>query len=131
MNYFVQGLQGRPGLIVAIVILLTYKLQPLDRTVFGPLKKALNIACDSWMVNNPEKSMTIYNVPDIICTALPQAVTYQNIRSAFRVSGIYPFNRNILGDIDFASSTVTDLPCPESNNVKLGTNNDGHGQAYQ
>ncbi|KAL4107719.1 hypothetical protein QTP88_018015 [Uroleucon formosanum] len=30
----------------------SHKLQPLDRSVFGSLKKNVNTACDSWIVNN-------------------------------------------------------------------------------
>lgn len=39
----------------------SHKLQPLDRTVFGPFKKYLNSAGDSWIINNPGKTMTIYD----------------------------------------------------------------------
>ncbi|CAH3997972.1 unnamed protein product [Pieris brassicae] len=33
----------------------THKLQPLDRAAFGPVKKAVNTACDNWMRSNPGK----------------------------------------------------------------------------
>ncbi|ELT93700.1 hypothetical protein CAPTEDRAFT_207955 [Capitella teleta] len=33
----------------------SHKLQPLDRTVYGPLKTFYNAACDSWMLRNPGK----------------------------------------------------------------------------
>ncbi|KAB0805686.1 hypothetical protein PPYR_02656 [Photinus pyralis] len=35
----------------------SHKLQPLDRSVYGPLKKYINTACDSWMRNNPGKTI--------------------------------------------------------------------------
>lgn len=90
----------------------SHKLQPLDRTVFGPLKKAVNRACDSWMVSNPGKSMTIYDIPGILTTAYPQAMTIQNIQSGCRTTGIWPFNRDIFSDTDFAPSLVTDREYP-------------------
>ena len=31
----------------------SHKLQPLDRTVYGPLKHYVNNAMDRWMTNNP------------------------------------------------------------------------------
>lgn len=37
----------------------SHKLQPLDRSVYGPFKKYLNSACDSWITNHPGKTMTI------------------------------------------------------------------------
>nr|XP_047132505.1 MFS-type transporter clz9-like [Hydra vulgaris] len=43
----------------------THKLQPLDRTVFGPLKRFYNAACDNWVVTNP-RPMTIYDIVSIV-----------------------------------------------------------------
>ena len=37
----------------------SHKLQPLDRSVFGPLKKFVAVAQDAWMKNHPGQSMTI------------------------------------------------------------------------
>ncbi|XP_045456095.1 MFS-type transporter clz9-like [Melitaea cinxia] len=41
----------------------THKLQPMDRAIFGPLKKAINTACDNWMRSNAGKVMTICQWP--------------------------------------------------------------------
>lgn len=52
----------------------SHRLQPLDRTVFGPFKKFYNSFVDSWMTNNPGKTMTIYDIPGIITSAWPLAL---------------------------------------------------------
>jgi len=62
------------------------------------------------MVNNPSKTMTIYEIPEMVKQALPLAVTSNNITGGFTVSGIYCFNPNIFTDIDFMPSYVTDRP---------------------
>ncbi|XP_065172178.1 uncharacterized protein, partial [Atheta coriaria] len=90
----------------------SHKLQPLDRSVFGPLKKAINTACDGWMRSHPGKTMSIYDIPGIIKTAMPQAFTQANIQAGFSKTGIYPFNRNLFQEIDFAPSFVTDRSNP-------------------
>lgn len=54
--------------------------------------------------------MTIYDIPAIVKVSLPSAITRQNIMSGFAVTGIWPFNRNIFTDVDFAPSYVTDRP---------------------
>ena len=51
----------------------THKLQPLDRTLFGPLKKAMNTASDNWMRTNVAKVMAIYDIPSITKTAFDVA----------------------------------------------------------
>lgn len=88
----------------------SHKLQPLDRSVNGPLKKYISSAFDSWMVNNPGKTMTIYEIPEMVKQALPLAAIPNNITAGFTVSGIYPFNPNIFTDIDLMPSYVTDWP---------------------
>lgn len=73
----------------------SHKLQPLDRSVFGPLKKAVNSTCDGWMRSHPGKTMTIYDIPGILTTAIPLALTQSNIQAGFRTTGIVPFNRHL------------------------------------
>ena len=91
----------------------SHKLQPLDRTVFGPLKKLVNSAQDSWMRNHPGRSMTIYDIPSQIRYSWPLAATPKNIISGFRVAVIFPYNDNIFDDHDFAPCSVTDRPAPQ------------------
>lgn len=54
----------------------SHKLQPVDRLVNGPLKKAVNSACDAWMRSHPGSTMTIYDIPSIVAKAYPLALTY-------------------------------------------------------
>ncbi|GBP09108.1 Jerky protein homolog-like [Eumeta japonica] len=88
----------------------THRLQPLDRSVYGPLKKYINNAMDQWMVNHPGQSMTIYDIPGIIAQAFPLAVSPSNIVTGYKACGICTFNRDIFQDHDFMPSSVTDRP---------------------
>lgn len=94
----------------------SHKLQPLDRSVYGPFKKYVNSACDSWMTSN-RRPMNIYDIPGIVKTALPNAINPNNITAGFRVSGIFPFNNDIFGDADFMPSYVSDRPDPSAQNT--------------
>ncbi|XP_052340158.1 uncharacterized protein LOC118361090 [Oncorhynchus keta] len=85
----------------------SHKLQPLDRSVYGPLKKMMNSASDAWMRVNSRKAMTIYDIP-----GLPGATTPTNIQAGFRFTGIWPYNLDIFQECDFAPSLVTDHPAP-------------------
>nr|CAH7729490.1 unnamed protein product [Callosobruchus chinensis] len=113
----------------------TGKLQPLDRSVYGPLKKAINTACDGWMRNHPGKTMTFYDIPSIIKIAMPVALTQANIQAGFRNTGIFPFNRDIFQEVDSAPSLVTDRPNPNTleeatvPNVQIALTPDG--QSHQ
>lgn len=88
----------------------SHKLQPLDRSVYGPFKKYVNSASDSWMLNHPGSTMTIYDLPEIVASAFPLAFTPSNIQAGFKACGIFPLNRDVFTDQDFAPSYVTDRP---------------------
>ena len=80
--------------------LCSHKMQSIDRSVYGPLKKFYNSACDSWMLQNGGKCLTIYDVAARLGCALPQAMTPVNIQSGFLVAGIWPFDRHVFSDND-------------------------------
>lgn len=60
--------------------------------------------------DEPGKRMTIYHIPALVRDALPLAITPKNITSGFRCSGIWPLNRNIFTEDEFAPSNVTHNP---------------------
>ena len=84
----------------------THKLQPLDVGVMGPFKTAYNAATDLWMLHNPGKTFTIYQVAASVGLAFLKAIT-PNIVAAFKKTGIFPYDRNVFTDIDFMCSSVT------------------------
>lgn len=92
----------------------SHKLQPLDRCVFGPLKKYFNRAMDEWMRSNPGRCVSIYEIASLSATAFSRSVTPENIHSAFKCTGIYPFNSMIFQDHEFISASVTDQPLPSA-----------------
>ena len=86
------------------------KLQLLDLTVFGPFKTFDSQGTNDWMISNPEKAISIYDLPLICSTAWDRAATPVNIKSGFLSSGIFPLDRSIFSDQDFLCSAVTDRP---------------------
>ncbi|CAH1957908.1 unnamed protein product [Acanthoscelides obtectus] len=54
--------------------------------------------------------MNIYDIP---------TVTPLNIQKGFKVTGIWPFNRQIFQDDEFLPSEVTDRPKPENINTAM------------
>lgn len=82
------------------------RLQPLERSAYDPLKKAVNSTCDEWMRSHPGKTMSIYDIPGIVASAMPVALTPSNIQAGFRETGIYPYNRPLFSELDFAPAFV-------------------------
>ena len=59
--------------------------------------------------------MTIYDIPGIVRTAFPNAITTKNIISGFQIKGGYLFNRDIFSEIDFLRLYTTDRSDPDAN----------------
>ena len=88
----------------------SHKLQPLDRSVYGPFKTFYNQAANAFMVSHPGKTITIYDVAELVRKADEQTLIPRSIRSGFAASGIWPFNRDVFGEDEFLSSYVSDRP---------------------
>ena len=92
----------------------SHKLQPLDLSVFGPLKKRTASAQQNWLRNHPGQSMTMYDLPGVVGEAWTDSLVGRNITAGFQKAGIFPFNRQVFSDGDYAPSSVTDRPDPSS-----------------
>ena len=97
----------------------SHELQPLDRTVYGPLKRYYNAACDGLIVSNKGRTMSIYDIPAMVGIAFSRAMTPDNILSGFKVSDVLPFDWDIFPDSEFLPSDVTDRPDPRSTDAAV------------
>lgn len=86
------------------------KQQPLDKTVYKPLKGAYNRAMDSWVFAHLGNTVSIYGVSEIFKEAFVEAMTPKNIINGFKSCGIFPFNCNIFFPNEFLTSFVSDRP---------------------
>jgi len=90
------------------------KLQPLDVGVFAPFKKFYNSAVDSFMLNNPGKTVTIYDIAELVAEAFLKAFVQKNIINSFAKTGISPFNPEVFTDEELLCSSVTDREEPSA-----------------
>ena len=68
----------------------SFKLQPLDCTVFGPYKTYYNACLNNWMLSNQDKTVPIYNVAGITGKSFSKEFTKHNTEMGFNVTGIIP-----------------------------------------
>lgn len=92
----------------------TARMQPLDVGLNGPFKSYYNGAVDSWLLRNPGKNLSIYNVAECVGIAYPRAMTPANITQALKKCGIFPFDDQIFTDLDFLPSEITNRPATEN-----------------
>ena len=80
----------------------SHRLQPLDVSFMTSLSTYFN--------PNPGRVITMFQIGAVFGSAYITAATPEVAISGFRATGIYPVNRNIFSDSDFAPSDVTDQP---------------------
>lgn len=97
----------------------TAKMQPLNVGINDPFKVYYNSAVESWLLKNPGKPITIYNVADCVGQAYTKSITPINIASAFKKCGIFPYDADIFTEIDFMPSWVTDRDQADCKIVKI------------
>ena len=87
---------------------MTHKLQPLDVSFFGSLKKFYSQQCDSWMVSHPRNVITDRQVAQLLGGAYKKAATAGNAINGCSACGIEPFNDDVFDDSDFAACITTE-----------------------
>lgn len=103
----------------------SHRLQPLDVSVYGPFKARFKSQQNNWLVSNPGKTISIYNIAELANTSFVESFSPKNITSVFAKCGIFPFNRDIFSDQDFLTSFVSDRPNPY---VENNENDDGNNR---
>lgn len=99
----------------------SHRLQPLDVSIYGPFKARYREAMNAWMLSNPGKRVSIYEVAQFANTAYIAAFSMENAIAGFQKTGVHPFNRNTFIEDDFLSSFVTDRPAVELHNAEVFT----------
>ena len=84
----------------------SHVLQPLDVAVFGSFKSCYYSLCQDFMRKHIGSKITRYNICEIACRAYAKSNTPANITSAFRKTGIYPFNPTVITPSLLAPSVV-------------------------
>ena len=62
----------------------THKMQLLDRTFLKAMKSGYNLAADTWMVVNPGKRITFFEMAGIFATAYTKSATIEKAVNGFR-----------------------------------------------
>lgn len=86
----------------------SHRLQPLDVSIYGPVKTYYKSQCTAWMRNHVGNPLEIRHIPAIVESVLDLALTPKNIKAGFQASGICPYNPDIFTDSDFVQAELSD-----------------------
>ena len=94
----------------------TQDSQPLDSTVFGPLKRHWSEVCHEFQQKYPSVVISKLNFSGFFAKAWVQALTPANIVAGFRTCGVDPFNRNAILYPDDDNSGTSCVVEPSTSN---------------
>ena len=89
----------------------SHKIQPLDVSFFGPLKRAFNKECDKFMRASTYKKITPYDIASIFYGAYMSVATIEKGVSGFHSTGIFPVSSNTFKEEDFFPVQNQELIC--------------------
>ena len=105
--------------ILALPPHTTHFLQPLDRSVFGPLNRAYNEECSVFLRESPLHQISKWTFSNLFRKAWDRAMICSNIMSGFRACGIYPLNRDAIPESAFGPSEPTNVSPVNASNPFL------------
>lgn len=82
--------------LVALLPNATHFLQPLDVGVFAPLKSQWKKLVHQWRMNHSGNDIQKTDIPLLLDQILKNPQFPTNCKSAFKCTGIYPFDKNAL-----------------------------------
>lgn len=81
----------------------SHRMQPLDVSVFGPVKRIYNAMHSAWVKENSGKTMNFIVIPKFVGQALKEGANAENIIAGFRATGIAPFDAAVYKNNVFVS----------------------------
>ncbi|CAF4919936.1 unnamed protein product [Pieris macdunnoughi] len=89
----------------------SHKMQPLDKTFMGPLKKYLTEETRKRM---QPRAVTHFDIAGLFGLAYIRAQRAELAISGFRATGIYPVNRHVYEDHDFIDEDLPEVEGPSN-----------------
>ncbi|XP_069705676.1 uncharacterized protein [Periplaneta americana] len=87
-----------------------HRLQSLDVSFFKPLNTFMSAAISTKMRELPGQRLNVQHIASLVGVAFPRAANMQIAMNGFRHTGLWPVDRNVFSEADFAPSLVTNRP---------------------
>lgn len=96
----------------------THKMQPLDVCYFKSFMSYYDLYLTRWLKNHCGRTFGMYQIAGAVAEAFAKASCVQTAVNGFRATGIWPFNKDIFQDWEFAPSKTTEQPMETENEMQ-------------
>lgn len=91
----------------------THNMQPLDVSVFGPMRSYFDREIGKWLNNHVGRPLTLRQISGIFSQVYDKSATRTNAIAGFKACGIRPYNNEIFPDHLFLPSEPSNRPLPQ------------------
>ncbi|XP_046969743.1 uncharacterized protein LOC124537073 [Vanessa cardui] len=84
----------------------SHRIQPLDVSIYGPLKTAYKQECNLFIKNQFGKKITQNDLASLFRKAFQKIATIPKAEAGFAATGIYPLNPDVFTDEDFVAADI-------------------------
>lgn len=84
----------------------SHRMQPLDVTIYGPLKAAYKQECNLLMKTKLGMKITQNHIASLFRKAYQKVATIPKAEAGFAATGIYPLNPDMFTDEDFVAAEI-------------------------
>ncbi|KAJ8892196.1 hypothetical protein PR048_004776 [Dryococelus australis] len=89
-------------------------MQPLEVTFFKSLHTFVDFLITTKLKTSPGKRLTVEHIASLVGAGFPKATSKETAINGFRKTGLWPVDRHVFKDADFAATSVADRPFQES-----------------
>ena len=83
----------------------SHKMQPLDKTLMGPLKTFCCQEIEKWLRSHPGRVIVVYQIGELFGNAYKRVAMGEIAANGFRATGLFPCEKNSNRPYDFPLSS--------------------------
>ena len=87
----------------------SHRMQPLGVSFVKPLMTYYTQAVECWLRSHPGRVVSTFQIAELFGIGYVRAATVRTAVNGFRKTGIWPIDRNVFDEHDFAAAQPTDL----------------------
>jgi len=101
----------------------SHKMQPFDKAFMEPLKTFYCQEIEKWLRSHPGQVVTVYQIGKLFGSAYKRAATGEIVVNSFRVTGLFPCDKDIFRPYDFLLSSEDKDAAPVNHPALVKTSN--------
>ena len=106
---FIEMVRANFVTVICLPPHCSHRMQPLDVSFMKPPMTHFTQAVECWLRSHPDRVVSTFQVAELFGIGYVRAVAMRTAVNGFRKTGIWPIDRNVFDEHDFAATQPSDL----------------------